>query len=442
MTTSLSPLNPLGQPLPPRTRRPRGAGLRRALKVLLTLLLIAAAAVSGYLAGAAKSVVPVWDPVWVRAALEHPTDTAAPGPGFWVAGYWVGYDLESLRTLQARSPYLDQVIAFAYGFGADGQLVGRDPFILRGVIAAPKRVLLFANLDNGDFSKDLARTLLTDPQARARSQQSILAKTAQFGAAGAQLDFEGVPPELRSQLTSYVAELAAALHQRGLSLSMAVPAKVADSPNSSWSGAFDYPALGAALDEMYVMAYDEHYRLGPPGPIASLPWTEKVVRYAISVVPTKKLVLGVPGYGYDWPSSSSQPATSGAEGAAGGGSGNSGARSVPGRTADALLSRNQARVDWDPLMGEDVAVYGNASETHTVWFPDQRSLEAKLALAQKYNLKGVALWRLGLEPASYWQPFAAWRTLPPDGQAPGASGAPAAPGTPVTAPPGAPVATP
>ncbi|MHB9144298.1 MAG: glycosyl hydrolase family 18 protein [Symbiobacteriia bacterium] len=422
MTTPLTQPNPLGQPLPPRPRRPRGRA-RAWLIALLVLLLSAATAVGGYQAGAAKSVVPVWDPLWVRAALDHPLDSAAPGPGFWVAGYWVGYDLESLRTLQARAPYLDQVIAFAYGFSPDGTVTGRDPFILRGVVAAPKRVLLFANMADGDFSRDLARTLLTDPQARARSQQEIVRRTAQYGAAGAQLDFEGVPSDLRAQLSSYVTELAAALHQRGLTLSMAVPAKIADSPNSSWSGAFDYTALGTALDEMYVMAYDEHYRLGPPGPIASLPWTEKVIRYAISVVPTKKLVLGVPGYGYDWPSTAQAAAPGGTDGAAGGGS--EGARSVASRSADRLLSQTQARIEWDPLMGEDVAVYGTASETHTVWFPDERSLEAKLALAQKYNLKGIALWRLGLEPASYWQPLAAWRALPPDGQ----EGA-----TPVTAP--------
>ena len=405
-------------PTPPSRGRSR---LRAWLAALLILLAAAGATVAAYQMGAARSVVPVWDPVWLRAYLDRPLDASGPGQGFWVAGYWVGYDLESLRTLQQRSPHLDQVIAFSYGFTPDGDLQGKDPFVLRGVVAQPKRILLFANMTNDDFSAETARLLLTDPAARARSQAAMVAKAREYGAAGIQLDFEGVPKELRAELTSYVRELSQAAKAEGLTLSMAVPAKVADSPNSSWSGAFDYPALGALLDEMYIMAYDEHYRLGPPGPVASLPWTEKVVRYAISVVPTKKIILNVPGYGYDW-ASSNQPA-SGGEGAAGGGDGSSGAKTVTGRNADRLLSQTQAQAHWDPVMGESVAVYGNADQAHTVWFPDERSLQAKLALARQYNLKGVALWRLGLEPLSYWEPMAVWRQTPEDSA------------TPVTAPP-------
>lgn len=424
MAAPLPQLGPTGFPLPPATGRSRG---RAWLVALLILLLAGGAAVTGYLMGEAKSVVPVWDPLWARAYLDRPLDVAAPGSGFWVTGYWVGYDLQSLRTLQQRSPYLDQVIAFSYGFSADGSLQGHDPFIVRGVVAKSKRILLFANLTDGDFSPDLSRTLLTDPAARSRSQQEIVDKTLAYGAAGAQLDFEGVPRELRGELTSYVSDLAASLHQRGLTLSMAVPAKLADSPNSAWSGAFDYAALGGVLDEMYIMAYDEHYRLGPPGPIASLPWTENVIRYAISVVPTKKLVLGVPGYGYDWPPDQAAAGTAGStgsagtadEGAAGGGSG--GAKTVLGRTADSYLTQQHATVTWDPVEGENVAVYGDANQAHTVWFPDQRSLDAKLDLAKKYNLKGVALWRLGLESSSYWQPLAAWRAAS-EASSPGVSG--------------------
>ncbi|MGE5590908.1 MAG: glycosyl hydrolase family 18 protein [Bacillota bacterium] len=409
-------------PYPPRKR---GRSRSRAwLTAVLILILAAGAAFGGYQLGAARTAVPVWDPVWLRGYFDRPVDTSGPGQGFWVAGYWVDYDLESLRTLQQRSPHLDQVIAFSYGFAPDGSLQGKDPYVLRGVVARPKRILLFANLTDNDFSVDTVRLLLTDPAAQARSQQAMVAKAQEYGAAGIQLDFEGVPKELRSELTSYVRELATATRAQGLTLSMAVPAKVADSPNSDWSGAFDYPALGAILDEMYIMAYDEHYRLGPPGPVASLPWTERVIRYAISVVPTKKIVLGIPGYGYDW-TTSSRPTSGGEadEGAAGGGAGRTGARTVTGRSADRLLSQAQAQVAWDPTMGENVAVYGSADQSHTVWFPDQRSLQAKLGLARQYNLKGVALWRLGLEPLTYWEPMAVWRQTPEEGS------------TPVTAPP-------
>ena len=48
------------------------------------------------------------------------------------------------------------------------------------------------------------------------------------------------------------------------------------------------------------MAYDQHYSGGPAGPIADLAWVNDVVTYAKTQIPTGKIILGVPLYGYDW----------------------------------------------------------------------------------------------------------------------------------------------
>ena len=48
------------------------------------------------------------------------------------------------------------------------------------------------------------------------------------------------------------------------------------------------------------MAYDEHWSSSTPGPVASLPWCERVGAYAISTIPVEKLVMGVPFYGRAW----------------------------------------------------------------------------------------------------------------------------------------------
>ena len=46
------------------------------------------------------------------------------------------------------------------------------------------------------------------------------------------------------------------------------------------------------------------------------------------------------------------------------------------------------------------------------WYPDERSLDAKLRLAYQYNLKGVAVWRVGLEPDEWWHRLGAFRLNP------------------------------
>ncbi|MCL4424148.1 MAG: glycosyl hydrolase family 18 protein [Firmicutes bacterium] len=359
---------------------------RRRTPLWLILLIFPAflgALVAGHWVGSRWHQVQIWDPLWIRALLERPLDEGVPGAGFWVAGYYVDYDRHSLDSLRIRAPHLDQVVSFGYGATSDGQVIGRDPEILKGVTAGQKRVILFGNLTGGKFSRDTAQAILRDKAVQDLYIHGVLGKVAAQRASGVQIDFEGVAPEDRQRLTSFIQRLAAELRVKGLTLSMAVPAKVRDDPRSSWAGAFDYAALGQLVDQLFIMAYDEHYRGGEAGPVASLPWTEKVIRYAISVVPTKKILLGVPLYGYDWTASGQ-------------------GRAYGVKVMQDRLLQMGAEIRWDPVLGENVASYKAGDGEHVAWFPDERSLEAKLALAQKYNLKGVALWRLGFEPDQYW----------------------------------------
>jgi len=348
---------------------------------------MAVTACLGYAIGRIEHPATMADPLWLRGYLNRPLDSSLPGASFWVTAYYVPDDARGLEALAMRAPHLDQIFPQSYGFQADGTVAGVDPTEVFGATSGKKVILTFTNITDYKFSAATARAILTSPDVRQRALAGIVAKVRSLGAAGAQLDFEDVAGELRPQLTAFVKDLAAQLKPLGASVSLAVPAKIRDDPKSDWTGAFDYAALAQVADYLMIMTYDEHYRGGDPGPVASLPWTEQVLRYAISVAPTGKILLGVPAYGYDW----------------------AGAKlgtSYGIKDLDKRLSDLQAKVTYDKKMGEQVAAYTAGDVQHVVWFPDQQSLQAKLALANKYNLKGVALWRLGFEPDGYWDIFA------------------------------------
>lgn len=384
------------QQAPPEPKRP----IRRWLRWLLVMLLLLAypvMAMAGYLLGREAAVAHIWDPLWIRAYYDRPIDTDAPGPGFWVTGWYVDYDRYSLETVMMRTNHLDQVVIFGYGFDQAGNIEGKEQHLIKGVTGAQKRVLLFGNLTDGAFNRHTAHAILTDPTVQQRAIRGIIEKAEQLKVAGVQIDFEEIPGEDRDAYTAFLARLRDELHPRGMTLSIAAAAKTRDT-TTGWGGATDYAAIGQIVDQFYIMAYDEHWRGGEPGPIASLPWVERVIRYAISVMPSQKIVLGVPWYGYEWTADSSM-----------------GTATNRAYSSARMLRRAEeygAQIVWDPVAGENVMLLRTEQGDRIAWFPDERSLQAKLRLAYQYNLKGIAIWRFGFEPDEWWNDLGAFRLSP------------------------------
>jgi GH18 family chitinase len=56
--------------------------------------------------------------------------------------------------------------------------------------------------------------------------------------------------------------------------------------------------------------------------------------------------------------------------------------------------------------------YSAAGTSHTVWYENAQSVDAKLAIVDKYGLAGAAFWRLGHEDPAVWSKARArWGTL-------------------------------
>ena len=56
---------------------------------------------------------------------------------------------------------------------------------------------------------------------------------------------------------------------------------------------------------------------------------------------------------------------------------------------------------------DNVVMVGGSFEkdgcTYQIWIEDSQSIAAKVQLVQKYNLAGVAAWKLGFENSGIWQ---------------------------------------
>jgi len=159
-------------------------------------------------------------------------------------------------------------------------------------------VPLIANQIAGQWDRDLVAHLLSDSIRRRHHLGCIVACVAAQQHPGVELDYEFLAPRLRDDFSLFVEELAAALHDCGKTLAVAVHAKRSEAGEESGSAAQDWHRIGIAADRIAVMTYD--FNPAHPGPIAPLAWTRDVLGFAISCMPATKILQGIPLYGYRW----------------------------------------------------------------------------------------------------------------------------------------------
>ncbi|NMB45906.1 MAG: SH3 domain-containing protein [Firmicutes bacterium] len=305
-----------------------------------------------------------------------------------VYGYFVqNTNLPSHPSLAANSAYMTGITPWAFSLDAQGNVIEQmEPTALASALefAGKRHLKTLALISNYDkrtesFNGALAHSLLQNLANRRRAVDKIYNTAVSWGISGINVDFEHVYPSDREYFSQFLRELSARLRPAGIMITAAIPAKTADNPSSSWSGAFDYKAIGEAVDRVMLMAYDQHYAGGAPGPIASIGWVDRVLQFAVSQIPREKLILGIAGYGYSWRTAGQ-------------------AHSVTYQKAIELAAQGSG-IQWDATHKAPFALY-NGRE---MWFENAASISCKLDLVINHNIRGIALWRLGQEDPQMWQ---------------------------------------
>ncbi len=163
---------------------------------------------------------------------------------------------------------------------------------------------------------------------------------------------------------------------------------------ANWRGSFDLAALAAAGDFLSLMTYAQHGGVTTPGPVAALPWMERMLAYALEQgVPPEKISLGLPTYsGYWYPDYAEDrgAAVRGAE--------------VHYDRARGLLERHGIEARWLPDLGTSMAFWANAGVFEWLFLEDRRSFAAKLELVGRHPaLRGISVWVLGAEDPAVWE---------------------------------------
>lgn len=287
---------------------------------------------------------------------------------------------------QRYGQLLDEIAFFQIPIQANGELLGHPSrkLINEAHQHGNKALVVITNLTAGEqFSTSLLTRLVRDPAFSTRVYQNIRNLLNQYRLDGVNFDLEKAAAQDRNLYTQLIYNWTMRLKQDNYRVTMDVPAKTGEDSTDIWKGAFDYRALGQIVDEIVLMTYEEHWPGSPPGSVASLPWVNQVLDYALTTIPAQKINMGVPLYGYDWVQGN-------------------GAKVISYRRATALASRHGAPLRWDAQQHSTFFNYESGGKRHTVYFEDLRSLKEKLDLAIRRGIKGVALWEMNLSYVDLW----------------------------------------
>lgn len=294
------------------------------------------------------------------------------------------------KTVSDVGSYLTYVSAFSYQVTENGSLTPmKDEAILNAArIYKIAPIMVITNIKDDAFDTVLVNTILNNEALQQTLINNVLKTLKDKGYYALTIDFEKISPENRQKYNAFLRKVVAALHPQGYLVGTALAPKTYDITEGSWHGAHDYKAHGEIVDFVVLMTYEWGWSGGPPLPVAPINEVRKVLEYAISVIPKKKILMGMPLYGYDW----ILPYVPG------GGY----AKAISPLAAVELAAKFGAQIKYDTKAQAPFFNYFNQGREHVVWFDDARSVQAKYRMVSELGLRGVSYWVLGLDFPRNW----------------------------------------
>ncbi len=293
--------------------------------------------------------------------------------------------------LQQTLPYLTYLSIFSHRVSSDGTLgtVNDSELISISKASRVAPIMVITNTEEGGgFSSDVAHAVLETSETRENLINNVISTATRKGYSGVDVDFEYIYPSDRELYNSFLTELKAELQPRGLTLSTAIAPKISATQVGTLYEAHDYAFHGSIVDYLIIMTYEWGYLYGPPMAVAPYSEVKKVLSYAVTEIPSQKILMGMPNYAYDW----TLPFTE-------------------GRPAE-ILSINQAIKRADNLGAEiqfnqtsqaPFYEYSQNGVKHIVWFENARSTMARLQLVNDFNLGGLSYWTINQFYAQNWR---------------------------------------
>jgi spore germination protein YaaH len=243
-------------------------------------------------------------------------------------------------------------------------------------------------LVSNQFNAELTTAFLANSAAQSKFIQALVNRSADLGVDGINVDFESLAGKDRAGFTAFMQNLTNAAHQKGLIISVDL-----SRGSIKWNAqtAFDHEKLGSIVDYIAIMAYDQFWKGSTSaGSVAGLSWTEDGIKEFLSYgIPRDKIILGIPYYVREWKIDGAGKLDSN--------------RTVLMKDIPALIASKKATLTWDNEFKQYRVDYQENGYKFVFWLENEDTVKARLDIAKKYDIAGVAAWRLGYDTPDLWK---------------------------------------
>lgn len=294
------------------------------------------------------------------------------------------YPFINFRVLMRTLPYLTKLTIFGYGFTENGVLINIDdePLIRMAYQFNVAPIMLLSSLtEEGTFSGARASYIFNNINAQNALIKKIINTMKYKGYLGIDIDFEYINPEDAQAYLDFLTNITEQMRNEGFSVNVDLAPKISSMQRGLLYEAHNYPKIGEIADTVFLMTYEWGYTYGPPMAVAPINQVRRVIEYAVKEIPTDKIIMGIPNYGYNWLLPYEQ--------------GISQAISIGNDFAVTVAFNNNADIQFDDTAQTPFFNYWDRQRReHVVWFEDVRSIKAKLDLLKENNLLGAGYWNI------------------------------------------------
>ena len=229
--------------------------------------------------------------------------------------------------------------------------------------------------------------IMNDYKLRQILIENIVNLIEKYNLDGINIDFEYMFMDDKELFSRFIIELAPRLNEIGATLSVDVTAPDG-SPN--WSLCYNRHVIGKIADYIVFMAYDQHGGSSEKiGTNSGYDWIETNINKFIGTqeeIDAEKVILALPFYTRVWKEKNGELDNI----------------AVAMKDIQDVIPSN-ASIEWDDELKQYYIEYDQNGATYKLWSEDEKSLEAKLSLIDKYNLAGAAYWQKDMETSNIWK---------------------------------------